>query len=382
MKQIKKLIRIAAKRVHYFLLWLIQLPTVLAPYKRILLASYGKQMDEHIIDFCETVLPVENTRVYLYVTKYQSGHLKEYAKAHYIRCFEGKRIYSALVRHYDLVIGPDYVIDRYPQIVPPKKLYINHGLHIVGRNNGRNTYTYSDLAMSCKFDVMLEPNKHIAEAVVHSHPELANVVKWVGWKYAEREAVECSRTEFYKKQLQLSETKPTVFVLSTWGENSLFFKLGDKLFSELQRLSDRYTFLLSAHPIIYAEQPELRQKIDAQVQHGMKVRQPGEDWLPYVAASDIVLTDYSTLSEVAVCAGKKVIFTDFPEGTVWQESRLFRAKAAYPSLVSADQLEAVLEAVQTTPVNPLWKSFRDETYITRKEYEEKVRAIVRQLLNA
>lgn len=363
-------------------LWLLQLPTSIAPYNRILLISYAKQMDEHVIDFCEAVGHVEGAKLFLFKKNYESSRLTEYAKTHHIRCIEGKSIFRALTRHYDLVVTPDYAIDKLPQIIQPTKLYINHGMHIVGQNGGKDTYVYSELYSQSHFHAMLEPNKHIAEAVAHSRPELSNVVKWVGWKFSEKEERECVRKDHYKAQLALPEGKPIVFIVSTWGECNLFYKLGDGLFSELQRLSDRYLFVLSAHPNIYYYRPKIGQMIDAQVQHGMRVRQPGEDWLPYIAACDIVLTDYSTLSEVAVCAGKKVIFTDFPEETVWNESRLYRAKTAYPSLASADRLEAVLETVQTAPIDPHWKSFRDETYIPRKEYEEKVRAIVRQLLNA
>ena len=345
------------------------------PYKRVLLFSGVPQMDEHIIDFYEIVKDTPRVRFYLLKRMRRSEQIVEYAKQNGITVLRKSRlVHGCFGRYFQVAVTPDgcFGRDSFPQIKQPTKIYINHGLHIVGRNDGKDTYVYSELYAAEQFDVICEPNKRIAEYIITTKPELKDTVQWVGWKYAEKEKQALAERERYREQLGYKKDDTVVFVVSTWGEHSLFHELGESLLQQIEKLSSEYKFILSAHPNEYRNKSGVGETIDAMQNERIRVRRVGEDWLPYMAAADVVISDYSTLTEVAITMGEKVILSDFPPETVWEQSAIAKIRPFLPIIKSGKQLKELLEQVKEAGEAQLDLKCEDDTYISRFDYEEKM----------
>ena len=357
----------------------------LVPYKRVLLFSAAPQMDEHTIDFFEIVKDTPRVKFYLLKQNNTSNRIIEYAKQNQIAVLTGDRpIFGCIGRYFDIAVTPDSFFwgGNFRQVEQPKKIYLNHGLHIVGRNDGNDTYIYSSLYPVEKFDVICEPNKRIADHIKETRPELKNIVRWVGWKFSETERQAILHAREYRTKLGFKEDDMVVFAVSTWGENSLFHTLGKGFLQEIENLSSRYRFILSAHPLEYQQKEGIGQELDRVEGERIRVRKVGEDWLPYTASADIVISDYSTLTEAAITMGKKVILSDFPKETVWCESTIAKARPYLPVIRYGDSLADVLQKSEevTTPSNLNIKGLKEETHITRLEYEKKIKDIMRETL--
>lgn len=353
----------------------------------ILIVSSAKQMEEHAFDFYETVKSLPNIRLHICCMDYQSAEVEEFAKKHGLHFVPNIRALRLLP--FDLAACTDYFFDKGTLLrkrLPPV-IYLNHGFHTVGRKNSAETYAYSQLAAFNDFAAMLEPNRRICETIKATKPKLADRVYHVGWKFAEQQQTELAKYDYYRERLGFKKEDTVVFAVSTWGENSLFQVLGREFFEAAQRLEGNgYHFALSAHPkeyTVYAEAVEpVGALVDEQEKHGMTVRRVGEPWLPYLAAADIVLSDFSTLTETAIQAKKKLILSAFPREAVWKESVMARAAERLPVISSAAQLEQALNRVKTAEPSQELDALAQETYITRAEYEKRVCEIVEKLLNA
>ena len=110
------------------------------------------------------------------------------------------------------------------------------------------------------------------------------------------------------------------------------------------------------------------------------VRSPGEDWIPYIMASDVVVSDYSTMMSLAILAGKKVMLSDFPDEKIGVYSLGYQVKKTFPVLKDASELEDALKQVLELPVfDQMVEQFRQELYVSVEDYQEKIRAVTKEM---
>ena len=176
-----------------------------------------------------------------------------------------------------------------------------------------------------------------------------------------------------------------VSFFGSWNKESLFHVLGKDLFTECQKLKEKYMFIFSTHPNEYRKYDEniepVGELVDQQREHGFLVRSPKEDWLPYMMASDIVVADYTTMTALAMIAEKKVIFSDFPDSRIWKKSLYYKAKHELPVICKAEQLEEKLqEVMECQEYNDLIMECKKNLYVPYDEYKKKVVGITKELL--
>jgi len=174
-----------------------------------------------------------------------------------------------------------------------------------------------------------------------------------------------------------------VGLFGTWRENSLFHTLGEEIFDACGNLrSYGYQFLFSIHPNEYAPyDPGIHPMgplVEAQRERGMLVRSPQEDFLPYMAACDIVISDFSSMAESAVLAKRKLIFSPFPDGMVWKRSLTAQARKRLPTLGSHESLKFTLDEVRREPVDPF--ILEAGAQLVRKDHDRRMAALTRELL--
>ena len=142
--------------------------------------------------------------------------------------------------------------------------------------------------------------------------------------------------EQYRQQLGLHSQKTAISILSTWGPHSLLRTIGEPLINAAQQMPKHMTFMVCAHPHEFRQQAH-GQRAWGSYLHSLKakgfiVRDPTDDWFPYVLASDIVITDHTALCLDAALLQRPVIFVPTPEDIIESSGLIAQLRAMAPVL--------------------------------------------------
>ena len=357
--------------------------------KDILLYCASPTMEQHILDYYYQIKD-NNYNVSLYYPSMSSKNNNQ-STLFYKKVIETDIKVIGWMKFctfpWDLIVSADLSLPYFTNKEVPL-LYINHGLHIVSYDNGKTLYAYGarskDKSGRPKFNIMLEPNKRIAEYMINHDKSFKDVIKWSGYKFAEDIIKATDNYYYYRQQLGVSYDTTLVGVFGTWNRESLFHILGEELFHFAQSLRSKgYQFIFSIHPkeyMVYNMQIRpMGPLVEAQREKGFIVRSPSEDWLPYLIASDIIICDYSSMYELAIIAEKKIILSDFPANKVWEYSIAAKVKKQLPVLKTAENLEKVLNQVKNCGLAETILEYKSE--LINKEYKKIVNNVTEELLN-
>ena len=200
--------------------------------KNILLYCASPTMEQHILDYYHQIKD-DNYNIYLF---YPSRPFKDNKNALFYR-----RILKTNIKvigwlkfcfsSWDLIVSADLSLPYFTNKEVPL-LYINHGLHIVSYDNGKTLYAYGtqskDKSGKPKFNIMLEPNKRIAEYMTDHDKTFKNVIKWSGYKFAPGIIKAKDNYYNYRQQLGVSHDITLVGVFGSWNKDSLFHVLGEE----------------------------------------------------------------------------------------------------------------------------------------------------------
>lgn len=102
-------------------------------------------------------------------------------------------------------------------------VYIGHGSGAVSYDNGATTYDYGcdslDKNGNPMFDMMLEPNKKIAE-FMKKDPVFGKTIRSGGYRFAWRLKAASEKKEYYRRKLGIGD-KIVVSIWGSWGKDSL-----------------------------------------------------------------------------------------------------------------------------------------------------------------
>lgn len=358
---------------------------------RILLFCNSSTMEEHLLNYMEQI---ENGPYQFFIffgTGYKDGAEHRLEDT----LFRGKRIiplvhlWQMFCRYWDLIVCPDldYPFWLFKGTIP--LLYIGHGISNVSYDRGKTVYDYGpesyDENGEFLFDKVLEPNRRIAALMKESDRKFGNLICHTGYRFAGKIKEESEKGALYREQFNLPEDRPVVSFFGSWNRESLFHVLGEGLFEVCDRLKDRYSFIFSIHPREYQQyDPEVKPMgalVERQREKGFVVRSPGEDWIPYIMASDVAVVDYSTMMSLAILAGKKVIVSEFPDEKVGACSLAYQVKRTFPVLKDAMELETALKQVLEVPVfEQMAERFQEELYVSSEEYKKKIQRITEEMI--
>jgi len=355
--------------------------------RRILLYMSGDAMGAHIRRYCEPLLGEKAYRFFLYAPDFPE---KDDPKNEFQQFVLGRGIplCDRPRRHaWDLIVCADLRIPGgFTRDMTPI-LYVNHGPHIISADGGETLYCYGENARGKdgkpKFTKMCEANQGIMDIMADVDPDLAAVMVHTGFKFAGGMERALQRRVEYRRLLGVTPNTCLVGLFGAWGENSLFHALDEGIFDACDSLrAYGYQFLFSVHPNEYVQydpriQP-LGPLVEFQRERGMLVRDPREDYLPYMAACDIAISDFGGMAENAILARRKLIFSPFPDGIVWKHSLAAQARKRLPALESPDGLKFLLDAVRRDPVDPF--ILEAGARLVRRDHDQVMEALTRELL--
>ncbi len=355
--------------------------------KRVLLLCSSTTMEYHILKYYDQVKYMENVSFYLWYSGADSEYVKALLGERNITQVTKKQAFRGA---WHLVVSAETDLPRGLQKHQQPMLYVNHGLHINSFDRGVNLYAYTkwwslNIDGTSRFTKMLESNKRYCELVKRYNPLLEDVIVYTGWKdWDEIQEAKDKKAE-YRRQLGIPEETTVVSVFGTWHTESLFHRVGKALVQEAETLlHKKYYFVLSIHPkeyTIYDEAVEpLGHWVDSLSDKGFRIRSPGEDYIPFLMASDVVISDYSSMYEVALMAEKPLILSEFHEKKIWRESIAAELKNQIPVYRQGKSLEDLIESAKSEEMLQICRKYGQELGSKQGLYREKVVETTEELL--
>ena len=361
--------------------------------KDILLFANTSTMEEYLKNYLDAVGDNPDYRFYIFFGEGYSNRRSQMLEGTQL---EGKSIkvipeeWKLYFRRWDLIICADL---EYPFLLKKGSiplLHIKHGFSIISYDGGKHTYAYGsdcfDKNGAFLFDVMLEPDLYVAQAMWEEGEQFKKVIKYTGYDLSQRIEKESMRKEYYRQQLGITDDRCVVTFFGSWNKESLFHVLGEELFAKCEKLKDKYLFIFSIHPNEYRVYDKkvkpLGNLVEEQRKHGFLVRSPREDWLPYMMASDMIVADYTTMTALAILADKKVVLSDFPDSRIWEKSIYYEMKRRLPVIHTAAELEQKLkEAARGEKCKGLVLKCKEDLYVTYDQYQKTVKRITSEMMN-
>ncbi len=357
---------------------------------KILLFCNASAMEEHLLNYVEQV----EDGPYQFFVYFGTGYVDGARHRLEDTLFHGKKIvplvyqWQMFCTYWDLIVCADldYPFWLFKGTIP--LLYIGHGISNVSYDKGKTVYDYGpesyDENGEFLFDKMLEPNRRIAALMKEKDRKFADLICHTGYRFAGKIKEESQKAAWYRQQLGLPADRPVVSFFGSWNRESLFHVLGEELFDICDRLKEQYSFIFSIHPREYQEyDPQVKPMgmlVEKQREKGFIVRSPGEDWIPYIMASDVAVVDYSTMMSLAILAGKKVIVSEFPDEKVGSCSLGYQVKKTFPVLKDAAELEQALRQVlEISAFGQMAEKFQEELYVSADDYKKKVQRITAEM---
>lgn len=355
--------------------------------KHILLYVNNNAMTSHIQRYAQPLLNEKGYRFFLCDPLFSTGDDPKDEFGQFIRSNHIPLCGHPGRHAWDLIVCADMRTPAsFTKYMTPL-LYVNHGLHIISMDGGKTLYCYGEYARGedgkPKFTKMCEPNALIMEEMKKADPDMAQVMVHTGFKFAAEIESATRRREEYRRLLGVAPDTCLVGLFGSWRESSLFHTLGEGIFDACQSLLvDGYQFLFSIHPNEYTQYDPAIQPmgslVEAQRERGMLVRSPQEDSWPYLAACDIVLSDFSSMAESAILAERKLILSPYSDGMVWRHSLTAKARAHLPTLESPDELKFLLDAVRRAPIDPFIAKSRAQ--LICPDHDQRMARLTRELL--
>lgn len=358
--------------------------------RNILLISNGAQMAEYLADFWETFKDDENLNFCLH--KFHRD----------IRPGEAERIMNRLplrqvgrleyyFRHWDLVVTADHLNSggalTHINSTSWATLRIPHGIAnkmVAGQlyTYGKNCYDKRDrMLYSCIF----ASSKTELDLALGMNPAFSDVVTVVGNLKCDLILEQSRQRDDIRCKLGVNPDEKLILVASTFGPNCLFNVVGDALLAEIDRLSGQYRFVLTIHPLEYAanlpNKPSWGERLSVFKDKGCLVITPGESWEPYMIASDVIITDHTSLSLYGLVLEHPYIFSPIPDTVISQETLTWQLRKFSPILNSdvSNLQECLHTALYEYPYNELG-SLRAKCLPLNGQAKSLVRAAVFRLL--
>lgn len=251
-------------------------------------------------------------------------------------------------RPWHLMVFADHdQMDRFPAFVP--KVRLGHGIggsKLIEGVPYRHATEWVEHRGRPFYTRMFEASEHsVAEAVRHN-PKLRGIAVAVGDLPADHMLSLRPQREDIRRSFGYANGDLVILVQSTYGPTSLMETVGSSLVTECVRLARNrgWKFILQTHPHHWKgprskEHPWGRFLLEQEGKPGIRVIHPEEDWAPFLVASDMAITDHTSLCMTYALLGQPILYVDVPGTTLetggnpgWDLARIL------PGLSGVDRL--------------------------------------------
>ena len=254
---------------------------------------------------------------------------------------------SARLRRWDLILFADQSYARHFSR-HRRKILTNHG--IAGGKTasaGGHSYRYGRLTTDRhgrpRFTRIFEASSARRDRAVDEMPQFKDVIAVVGDLNADRLLALRPRRDEFRRRLGFEARDTVVLIQSTWGPHSLMERFGPQLVAEARKLGDKYRFVFSAHPLQWGGKPaHMRQFLLDQQSAGTPLRRPEEDFAPYMIASDLAVSDFTSLTVTYALLGKPLILIPIDDALLVEHLPAWQLVHTCPVLRAPDELDGAI----------------------------------------
>ncbi|GAB6145788.1 CDP-glycerol glycerophosphotransferase family protein [Desulfocicer niacini] len=263
-------------------------------------------------------------------------------------------ILHALLCYWDLIIYVNHPWGFGIWFAPfIKKVFINHGICTGKINNmmGEDgVYGKSRVIRPYSkpfYDKMFAASSFEKEHAISSTKELLYRVAVTGFLRADLvEKLQKKQRDFIRKKLGYTKEDIIIHIISTWGQTSLFQTIGENLLYEAIKISDKYKFIFSLHPR-HDEFGDIkgRKRKDILNKYQSQGIRPASElaWDEYVVASDIAISDQSSLCLYHVLLNKPVILVPVNSESYVKNSVFYQLKNLTHILECPNKLDNIIQ---------------------------------------
>ena len=312
--------------------------------KKILLIANSPVMAEHIHDFEALFLNDNYIETFVYINNDANRFTKKILKN--LHTWFKSKIVGRIIAHYfpwDLIIAPDHGIASYFDNHIAPMVYIGHGAwnKICGEKN--TLITISSVGYTQKgewrFVKMFCSSKYICNEAEKENPDLRGRIAVVGdLQYDRLLKIKKERISIRKK-LGVQESTILVMFLGSWGNDSLFQKLGDYLLKEAKEMvKNNYRFIINIHPNEYCVFSKTKRIWGTYLESfcenndGFIMRKRDEVSDKYFIASDVIIADHTCLADIAFLLKKPILLAPVSSEYIWNKSITSLGRKIAPKL--------------------------------------------------
>jgi len=190
-------------------------------------------------------------------------------------------------------------------------VYVSHGIETGKKTLYDTLYTYG-------FKGMRTPREPVYHAMIATHaaeidmasreyPSYRAIVTTSTDAVLERLIFRAAQKHLLKTGLGIADNKPVALFMSTWGRPSLMSSDGEELASEAEFLSEDFQLIISVHPKLIGSR-RTQSVLRTLKAKGAKVIPPVMSWVDYMAASDIAVSDITSMCLYSALLGIPIVF--------------------------------------------------------------------------
>jgi len=262
-------------------------------------------------------------------------------------------------RTWDLMIFADHDdMARFPVDVP--KVRISHGIFgskLVGGVPYRYDPKWIEYRRKVFYSRMFEPSEYAVECALSHNPKLDSIAVAVGDLSADRLLSLRPERDGIRAGFGYFPNDFVILLQSTYGATSLMESIGKALVGKCINLAEAkgWKFILQTHPHHWTgphavDHPYGQFLLKQEDKPGITVIHPDEDWAPHMIASDMVITDHTSLSMTYALLSKPTLFVDVPGTQLIEGNPGHRLAQILPKLSSVGNLaEDIKRARDTFP---------------------------------
>lgn len=258
--------------------------------------------------------------------------------------FPVTRFPPALFQPWDLIVAADHACNWLVDEARYESIYIDHGIPS-GKLVRGEEYAFGPAALDrergerVRYSRLFTTSHYIAERGERQTADCAGRIGVVGSLENDLFLELAKEREAHRHRLGIGPSDRSILVLSTWGPDSMFQRMGDEVLELVARHASRFKFLIDIHPHEYRPNPDgsrvwgayLRERSGAD----FALRDPSESWMPYMAAADLILTDHTTLALQCLPLGTPILQIPYPgDATAFVEvdSAMWKLHEVCPTL--------------------------------------------------
>jgi hypothetical protein len=318
------------------------------------------------------------------------GNLTVFAKLRRLAKQEGVTYLPCLIAEkigWSLLLCAEPNCERFAREVP--RVMTGHGMVSFKRYEGY-LYPYLPCYLMSPdrgrylVDSFLESSEFTYEQVVQQEPRFADVIDVVGSLAADDLLEKNIRRDEIRRQLGFDPADFVILIQSTFHE-SLIEDLGFGLLDECKRLAELkgYKFVISLHPHLwsgpYSEEHPWGERALGYASDSILIRRPEEDGDLGMIASDMVVTDHTSLCSNYALLDKPMLIY-LPKNGSQATDVLEPLLALYPLLDEATGLDVGIDEAQRVHRPEKLREVMNRFVSCRGQAAEKINQVFDRLL--